>query len=287
MRTTKLVFGASVGLFVFSLLLPAVDFDPWNDGWQVFCFSFVGLVMSWRLDSANPVIASLLGASANVLMLFTWFRIWSGRYKWTRLTATTAVVFTLLALVPLASMAGVSATRVVSLGYYLWVAAAFALAISAWLRADEVVESAGPPLKSLRRRWVVIPCLMVLVIVPILVKHWWKTREETRWANEGQAAVEAFLREGAGGVFTNECGSFLSLEGSGYYLPTWNIQGYHYLTLPRTGHFSRRSIPIQIYVTEGRLTAPALKTVGKPRMEEPISLIQGARILVSHPEVKP
>jgi hypothetical protein len=287
MRTRKIAFGTSLGLFVFSLLLPAVDLNPWHDGWQVFCLSFFGLVMSLKLDSANHVVASLLGASANALMLFTWFRIWKGRYRGARLVATTALVFTLLVLVPLASIAGVSATRVVSFGYYLWVAAAFALTISAWLEAGKPAGLARPPTKSLGRTWVIIPCLLGLVIVPILIKRWWKTREEARCATEGQAAVEAFMRDDAESVFTNDYGSFLSLEGSGYFQPVWNIQGYHYLTLERTGHFSRRSLPIRIYVTEGRVTAPGLKTVGKPRIEGLISPLQGARIFVSHPDVKP
>jgi len=99
--------------------------------------------------------------------------------------------------------------------------------------------------------------------------------------------VEAFLREGAGGIFADEYGSFLSLEGSGYSQPAWNIQEYHYLWLQCMGHFSRRSLPIRIYITEGRVTAPGFKTVGKPRIEGPISPLQGARIFVSHPDVRP
>ena len=107
-------------------------------------------------------------------------------------------------------------------------------------------------------------------------------KSKGRCAAEAQAVVETFLRTGGGGAFTNN-GLFLRLEGTGYYTPVWNIQGYYYLGLNRTAHFSRGSLPITIFVTEGRVTAPGLKTVGNPRIEE---LSPGVRIFVSHPDLK-
>src|ERR1039457_6971490 len=82
-------------------------------------------------------------------------------------------------------------------------------------------------------------------------------------AVEGQAAVEAYLRAGAGGAFTNVAvgggvftnyGTFLRLEGSGYGGAVWNIQGYDYIQLHRTAYYSGDSFPMVIYVTEGRIT---------------------------------
>jgi tetratricopeptide (TPR) repeat protein len=108
---------------------------------------------------------------------------------------------------------------------------------------------------------------------------------QSRWAAEGQAAVESWLRSDTNDWFRAEFGDFVRIEGSGLSQPVWNIQGYDYLTLNRTAHFTRGTIPMTIYVTEGAATAPGLTNVGMPVLEGQVSSIQGARIFVSHPEL--
>jgi hypothetical protein len=117
---------------------------------------------------------------------------------------------------------------------------------------------------------------------------------KSRCAVEGQASVEAYLRTGADGAFTNVAvgggaftnyGTFLRLEGSGYGGAVWNIQGYDYIKLQRTAYYSGGSFPMMIYVTEGRATAPGLKTVGIPKIEF-MSPVQGAFIYISHPGLR-
>ena len=125
---------------------------------------------------------------------------------------------------------------------------------------------------------------------------------KSKCAVEGQAAVEAYLKAGAGGAFTNvndgemtftngrftnssnfiNYGNFIRLEGSGFGGAVWNIQGYDYIKLQRTAYYSGGSFPMMIYVTEGRRTAPGRKTVGIPTIES-MSPLQGAFIYVSHP----
>ena len=131
--------------------------------------------------------------------------------------------------------------------------------------------------------------LMVLLVVAVIAVAGCgesKKSIHARCAAEGQAVVEAFLRNEAPASFTNDLGSFVKLDGSGFYNPVWNIQGYFYLTLDRTGSFQRRTIPIRIFVTEGRVTAPGSTNVGRPRIES-VSMVQGARLFVSHPDLKP
>jgi hypothetical protein len=117
---------------------------------------------------------------------------------------------------------------------------------------------------------------------------------KSRCAVEGQAAVEAYLRTGADGAFTNVAvgggaftnyGTFIRLEGSGFGGAPWNIQGYDYIKLQRTAYFSGGSFPMVIYVTEGRRTATGLKTVGMPIIDR-MSPLQGAFIYVSHPDLR-
>jgi hypothetical protein len=130
--------------------------------------------------------------------------------------------------------------------------------------------------------------LLAIVAVQIGCAH-----SKSRCAVEGQAAVEAFLKAGAGGAFTNvdvgggaftNYGAFIRLEGSGYGGAGWNIQGYDYIQLHRTAYYSGGSFPIVIYVTEGRRTATGSNTVSIPVIER-MSPLQGAFIFVSHPDL--
>ncbi len=126
--------------------------------------------------------------------------------------------------------------------------------------------------------------LSTVLLLAIVAVQGGCVQSRSRCAVEGQAAVETFLRTGAGGAITNY-GSFLRLEGSGFVGAVWNIQGYEYISLQRTAYYSGGSFPMVIYVTEGRLTAPGLKTVGVPRIESMLPA-QGARIFVSHPGLR-
>jgi hypothetical protein len=130
--------------------------------------------------------------------------------------------------------------------------------------------------------------LLAIVAVQVGCAH-----SKSKCAVEGQAAVEAYLKAGAGGAFTNvdagggvftNYGNFIRLEGSGFGGAVWNIQGYDYIRLPRTAYYSGGSFPMMIYVTEGRRTAPGLKTIGIPKIES-MSPAQGAFIYVSHPDL--
>jgi hypothetical protein len=107
-----------------------------------------------------------------------------------------------------------------------------------------------------------------------------------QWCAEAQAAVESWLRADTNNLFTPKYGKFVSLQGTGFVRSAvWNIQGYDYITLHRTGHFADGTIPVTIYVTEGAVTAPGQTTVGTPVLEGPVTSAQGARIFISHPKV--
>ena len=128
-----------------------------------------------------------------------------------------------------------------------------------------------------------------LLVLGLILTSWFNSARhkwhDTRCAAEGQRQVEEFLRADAGTVQTqlsgrNKLGAFLRLDGTGVDYPVWNIQGYHFLDLRRTAYFSAGTLPLRIIVSEGSVTAPGLKTVGKPKVER-------GMIFVSHPDVKP
>jgi hypothetical protein len=113
----------------------------------------------------------------------------------------------------------------------------------------------------------------------------WLSEDRVRWCAEAQAAVESWLRADTNNWFTPKYGKFVSLKGSGYvWPPAWNIQGYDYMTLHRTGHFADGTLPVTIYVTEGAITAPGQTNLGIPVLDGPVTA-QGARIFISHPKV--
>jgi hypothetical protein len=127
--------------------------------------------------------------------------------------------------------------------------------------------------------------LLLILIVVIRCDHLWRTRNDSRYAAEGQAAVEEYLRTNVASALkqlhvTNDWGAFLRLEGGRIGYPVWNIQGYHFLDLRRTAYFTGGELPIRIIVSEGRVTAPGLQTVGKP-------YVRDGMIFVSHPQVRP
>jgi hypothetical protein len=140
-----------------------------------------------------------------------------------------------------------------------------------------------------RRSILVLGCsgllLLACIAYGIRSSHL-KRKSDTRCAAEGQAVVETFLRDGAAGAF-DSYGSFVRLVGTGYNYPVWNIAGYHYLTLDRTGIFTNGSVPIRIYVRDGWAADSATPTVGKPTLDGPVHPTQGARITVKHFDLKP
>ena len=112
-----------------------------------------------------------------------------------------------------------------------------------------------------------------------------QTRNDPRLAEEGQKAVEEFLRADAASALkqlyvTNDLGAFLRLEGTGFLYPVWNIQGYDFLDLKRTAIFSKGTVEIRIIVTKGSVTTPGLTAVGTPEVKD-------GMIFVSPPDVRP
>lgn len=101
-----------------------------------------------------------------------------------------------------------------------------------------------------------------------------------RCAAEGEAAVISFLKTGGRGAFQTN-GTFAGLAGTGYSPPVWNTAGHFYLWMDRTASFSAGAVPLRIYVTEGRKTAPGMTVLGTPTLEE------AGRISVSHPDLAP
>ncbi len=110
-----------------------------------------------------------------------------------------------------------------------------------------------------------------------------RQRNRDRWAAEGQAAVERFLREQPDPRLAS-LGPFEALQGSGWVPPVWNIQGYEFISLHRTARFERGVIRMVIHVTESRASDGNSRSPGTPRLES-YSPIQGATIFVSHPEL--
>jgi len=78
---------------------------------------------------------------------------------------------------------------------------------------------------------------------------------DRRCAREAQAVAEEYLRAGGAAALAGsrrkEIGQFVRLEGRGYSLPTWNIQGYHFLDLRRRARFEHGVIPIRIIAKGG------------------------------------
>lgn len=135
-----------------------------------------------------------------------------------------------------------------------------------------------------------VTCISGLCVAGIVALVWngqLKKRLHERCAAEGQASTEKFLHSDAAVALTEAYGPFIQLSGQGFFYPVWNTMGYLYLTLDRKGVFQRATIPIRIYVTEGRATAPGSNQLGQPTIEGSFNPTQGARISVSHPDLKP
>ena len=128
--------------------------------------------------------------------------------------------------------------------------------------------------------------LLVAYIAYGLRSSYLKGRTDSRCVVEAQTVVEGFLRDGAAGAF-DAYGSFVSLVGTGYSYPFWNISDDHHLTLHRTGVFTKGSTPITIHVRPGWAADSATTNVGRPKIEVPPPNIPlGPLISVKHFDLK-
>lgn len=121
----------AAGLFAASLFLPAVNLVPWLPGFRLFVLSFFGTVFfgfASVVDGAKngdlPVVLGnfmtcFVGASANVLMLTTLFRIIRGRRVPVQMTAL-ALALTLAAAGALCYRSGQGIGETLSFGYFAW-----------------------------------------------------------------------------------------------------------------------------------------------------------------------
>jgi hypothetical protein len=125
-----------------------------------------------------------------------------------------------------------------------------------------------------------------------------RAADETRYVAEAQAALEAYLRGEAGAgdpvpaggptalsraAARDRFGELREITGQGYGHPVWNIQGYHYLDAQRTAVFARAAVPLKIYVTEGRKTAPGEAAVRLTALRYDHS--NGMSAYVAHPDL--
>lgn len=93
--------------------------------------------------------------------------------------------------------------------------------------------------------------------------------EQARCVREAEAAVVPFLQDSNNlhpypnrpGEQPPDFGEFIELQGEGYILPVWNIQGYNYLTARRIARFTNGDLPVTIYVEEGARTKPFSREV--------------------------
>ena len=128
-------------LFVLSLFLPAVNLDPWLPGFNVFVASFFGTVFFGLVsvfDGAKNgdlssvlgnFVTCLVGASANVLMITTFFRIIRRRRVPIQITAL-ALALTLAAGGALCYRSERSVDETLSFGYFAWAGCAILLMVA-------------------------------------------------------------------------------------------------------------------------------------------------------------
>lgn len=153
---------------------------------------------------------------------------------------------------------------------------------------------------KLKRRIRVVLVGLALIFAGIIWLFQSGRTTQAKWIFEAQTAVEGILRTSnrIPAEMRERLGPFQHLSGEGWGRAVWNIQGYHYLQADRDAHFANATIPVRIYVTEGRKTSPEsqeimVKTVEKdqsslylidaPRPKLPT---EGLRIVVSHPDLK-
>jgi Ankyrin repeat len=128
-RNTGLMLAlVAAGCFVSGLFLPAVNLLPWVPGLNAFVLSFLGTVILGA-GSTPHFVACILGASANVLMMISFFRTIRGRRVPVPITVAT-LALTLAVPFALHAISG-GIDEMVSVGYFAWVACAAFLFVSA------------------------------------------------------------------------------------------------------------------------------------------------------------
>jgi len=112
-----------------------------------------------------------------------------------------------------------------------------------------------------------------------------------RWGGDGMAAIEAFLNNGTNEI-SDLCGKFVCFQNEGYpkysLFTTKDPSGngtYWQINVQVRALFSGGYLPVNIQITEGRVTAPALSTVGIPTIQGRIDLHSGATLGVAHPQL--
>ncbi len=137
-RALALTGGA---FFLVGLMLPAVNLQPWVRGSHTFVLSFLGLITLGN-GSIPHLVACLLGATANLLMLFTFLRlVW-----WRPVCAVIpglALILSIGVLAPLSALGG-SWANLVSWGYFAWVGCAGLLLAGGILSRSAVTRSQAP-----------------------------------------------------------------------------------------------------------------------------------------------
>lgn len=137
-----------------------------------------------------------------------------------------------------------------------------------------------------RRVWLAVAAGLLILVVGLFIWNEIQGAREERWVAEAEAEVEAWLRsETVNDPRFAALGNFHQLTGKGYHSPTWNIQGYHYLTAERWAHFDDKIERVTIYVTQGSVTAPGRSTVGPVTLDDYESSGHFT-FFVPHPELK-
>lgn len=114
--------------FLAGLILPAVNMEPWLPGFNIFILSFLGLVLLGG-GSIPHIVACLLGASTNILMLITFIRLVRRRRVSVEMPSL-GLVLGVAVLAPLGAIGG-SPMKMVSYGYFAWLACGVFLVVGA------------------------------------------------------------------------------------------------------------------------------------------------------------
>jgi hypothetical protein len=160
-NTSYILAWVAGGLFALSLFLPAVNLDPWLPGFNVFVGSafgtvFFGLVSIFdgaRNGDLSSVLGNfvtcLVGASANVLMMTSLFRIIGRRRVPIQITALT-LALTFAAAGALCYRSDRSIDETLSFGYFAWAGCAALLMVAS--------KAQPPPRQSKDTKSCIWPC---------------------------------------------------------------------------------------------------------------------------------
>jgi serine/threonine-protein kinase len=169
---------------------------------------------------------------------------------------------------------------------------AYAWALAVHRTEPEQPESEAPK----RARWkrnkavgwaaAVVAGTFSLVALGYYLLLYWQAarveRQETVWVSEAQAIVRDYLARNPDHSIPSQFGAFKQLTGKGHMFPPWNIQGYQYLSADRNAVFADGTVPLRIYVTEGRKTMPDSSSITVYRTGQSDGRLE---IFVSHPDL--